>query len=174
MVAPVGKTPRHTLTPEAKEKCLEVLRRERRVRRAEEKVERARAAAVTPQKKAAAKTTAAAANNASAEAKQTAAETKTDSEEATTAAAEEIAAAEEEWVAPAEAKEPGKAQKVPTWKKAPDETPPMWRSGSAPVTPAAVVVGSSCGRGCRYGAKHRGEDCRGGDTRGGSDSRWVT
>ncbi|GMF54182.1 unnamed protein product [Phytophthora fragariaefolia] len=140
MVAPVGKTPRHTLTPEEKKKCLEVLRRERRVCRAEEKEARAGAAAGAPQKKAAAKATAAAVNNASAEAKQTAAEAKTDAEEATTAAAVEIAAAEEEWVAPAEAKAPGKAQKVPTRKKAPDETPAMWRSGSAPATPAAVVV----------------------------------
>ncbi|GMF22744.1 unnamed protein product [Phytophthora fragariaefolia] len=140
MVAPVGKTPRHTLTPEEKKKCLEVVRLERRVRRAEEKEARARAAAGTPQKKAAIKATAAAVNNASAEAKQTAAEAKTDAEEATTAAAEEIAAAEEEWVAPVEAKAPGKAQKVPTRKKVPDETPVMWRSGSAPATPAAVVV----------------------------------
>ncbi|EGZ18745.1 hypothetical protein PHYSODRAFT_332488 [Phytophthora sojae] len=128
MVAPVGKTPRHTLTPAEKKKCLEALRRERRLRRAEEKEARARAAAVAPPKTMAA--AAANANLASAEAKQAVAE-------ATTAVAEAIPGADEEGAAPAEPKATGKTRKAPTRKKVPDQTLAMWRSGPASAATAA-------------------------------------
>ncbi|KAE9107961.1 hypothetical protein PF010_g12090 [Phytophthora fragariae] len=53
MVAPTGKTPRHTLTPAEKQKCLEALRRERYARRADKKEERARVAAAASKEAAA-------------------------------------------------------------------------------------------------------------------------
>ncbi|KAE9007209.1 hypothetical protein PF011_g11231 [Phytophthora fragariae] len=77
MVAPTGKTPRHTLTPAEKQKCLEALRRERYARRADKKEERARVAA-------------AASKEAAAEAKETAAEAKAAGNDAKAVVAEEI------------------------------------------------------------------------------------
>ncbi|KAE8909630.1 hypothetical protein PF005_g14423 [Phytophthora fragariae] len=77
MVAPTGKTPRHTLTPAEKQKCLEALHRERYARRADKKEERARVAA-------------AASKEAAAEAKETAAEAKAAGNDAKAVVAEEI------------------------------------------------------------------------------------
>ncbi|KAE9027035.1 hypothetical protein PR003_g9067 [Phytophthora rubi] len=79
MIAPTGKTPRHTLTPAEKQKCLEALRRERYARRADKKEERARVAAA-----------AAASKEAAAEAKETAAEAKAAGNDAKAVVAEEI------------------------------------------------------------------------------------
>ncbi|KAG6590956.1 Pol protein [Phytophthora cinnamomi] len=109
MVGPVGKTPRHTLTPAQKQQCLEAQRRERRLRRAAEKEERENAAAAAPQKKAAAKTTAA---------------------EAKAATPGATVAPQAKNVAPAEAKPTGK--KAPSRKKAPAESPAIWRTDFVP------------------------------------------
>ncbi|KAE9220660.1 hypothetical protein PF005_g7399 [Phytophthora fragariae] len=126
MVAPTGKTPRHTLTPTEKQKCLEALRRERCARRAGKKEERARVAAAGAKEAAAeakeaaaeaketaaeAKETAAEAKETAAEAKETAAEAKTAAKEVKAVVAEEINTQEEERAPPAEAKTTGKTMK---------------------------------------------------------------
>ncbi|KAE8970907.1 hypothetical protein PR003_g28242, partial [Phytophthora rubi] len=110
---PTGKTPRHTLTPAEKQKCLEALRRERCARRADAKEERARKAA------AAAKEAAAEAKEAAAEAKTAADDAKTAAKDAEAIVAEEIDTQEAEKAPPAEAKTSGKTKKAPSRKKAP-------------------------------------------------------
>ncbi|KAG6620805.1 Pol protein [Phytophthora cinnamomi] len=117
VVGPVGKTPRHTLTPAQKQQYLEAQRRERRLRRAAEKEERENAAVAAPQKKAPTKTTAA---------------------EAKAATPGATVAWQAKNVAPAEATPTGK--KAPSRKKAPAETPAMWRTGFAPGSIASRVA----------------------------------
>ncbi|KAG6616149.1 Pol protein [Phytophthora cinnamomi] len=117
MVGPVGKTPRHTLTPAQKQQCLEAQLRERRLRRAAEMEERENAEVAALQKKAAAKTTAA---------------------EAKAATPGATVAPQVKNVAPAVAKPTGK--KTPSRKKAPAEMLATWTTDFAPGPIASQVA----------------------------------
>ncbi|POM58892.1 Pol protein [Phytophthora palmivora] len=126
MVAPAGKTPRHTLTPAERKVCLEALRRERRVHREEERKTREKAAAAVPQKKAAAKASGA--------------EAKGSVAEAMTVVAEAKASVEGVRAEPAEAKTTGNTKKKPDRKKAPAQTPMIWRVDSVLATTNAQAT----------------------------------
>ncbi|POM81816.1 LOW QUALITY PROTEIN: Hypothetical protein PHPALM_165 [Phytophthora palmivora] len=126
MVAPAGKTPRHTVTPAERKLCLEALRRERRVCHEEERKAREKAAAAILQKKAAAKSSAA--------------EAKGSVTEAMVVVAEAKASVEGERAELAEAKMTGNTKKSPDRKKAPAQTPMMWRMDSVTNAQATNVV----------------------------------
>ncbi|POM77285.1 Hypothetical protein PHPALM_5354, partial [Phytophthora palmivora] len=100
--------------------------RERRVRREEERKAREKAAAVVPQKKAAAKASVA--------------EAKGSVTEAMAVVAEAKASADGERAEPAEAKTTGNTKKTPDRKKAPAQTPMMWRMDSVLATTNAQAT----------------------------------
>ncbi|POM80586.1 Hypothetical protein PHPALM_1556 [Phytophthora palmivora] len=126
MVAPASNKTRHTLTPAERKLCLEALRRERQVRREEERNAREKAAAAVPQKKAAAKASVA--------------EAKGSVTEAMPVVAEAKASVEGERAEPAEAKTTSNTKKTPDRKKAPAQTPMMWRMDSVLATTNAQAT----------------------------------